>query len=81
MEKEEKQKETFLDLVSRHWFLILFIGGMIVTWGRYETKISYIESEVQNIKADQKSISGDIRILVGDVREVKTSLEFIKDKL
>ena len=80
MKKTEVQS-TFLELVSKYWFLIVFIGGMIVTWGRFETRINVIESKLSSLEIKQTKTDDIMVQLQGDIREIKTSLLFIKERL
>ena len=80
MKKTEVQS-TFFELVSKYWFLIVFIGGMIVTWERFETRINVIESKLSSLEIKQTKTDDIMVQLQGDIREIKTSLLFIKERL
>ena len=54
---------------------------MAVTWGTFITKFSSIESEVNTIKIEAKADQAVLTTLQIDIREIKTSLEFIKEKV
>lgn len=77
----EPQKQSFLQLISQYWFLILFLGGMAVTWGSFSQRISVIESKITIIETRQEKADEIITSVQGDLREIKTSLEFIKERL
>lgn len=73
------QKPTFLTLISQYWFLILFIGGMLVTWGTFSNRIAVLEQRVSAIESNQIETNKVISEMRGDIREIKTSVLFIRD--
>lgn len=76
MENQDNPK-SIIDFLSNHWFIILFIGGMVLTWGRFETRVNYLESRQDTLESSQKDINATIVSMSGDIREIKTSLQFI----
>lgn len=74
-------KDDFYSTIIKHWPIILFIGGMAVTWGRFESRINTIEAKQVALEVRQEKTSDVLNILQGDIREIKTSLKFIEQKL
>ena len=79
MNSMNEDRQTFLQLISQYWFLILFVGGMLVTWGTFSNKIAVLEQRVATIETSQQKINDTISEMQGDIREIKTSVLFIKD--
>lgn len=79
--EREPQKPSAIEVIKNYWFIIAFFLGMAVTWGTFITKFSSIESEVNTIKIEAKADQAVLTTLQIDIREIKTSLEFIKEKV
>ena len=80
MDNQDDPK-SFVPALSKHWFLIVFFGGMILTWGRFEMKVAYLESRQEALELSQKDTTATIVSMSGDIREIKTTLQFIKERV
>lgn len=72
---------NLLDWLARYWFLILFLGGMAVTWGTFQTKISTNSTEILVLKQEVQENDDSLNDLTGSLIRIETTLEFIKQKL
>lgn len=53
------------------WFIIVFIGGLIVTWTTFNARLTQVELVIEK----QDPVYTQIQT---DIVEIKTTLEFIK---
>lgn len=82
MKKETAQQtNNFIDSVVRNWPVLLFIGGMLVTWVRFEANISDSQSRISVLESKTESLDANFSDLKTDIAEIKVNLEFIKKKL
>lgn len=73
--------EDFFKVVGNHWSILLFIGGMIMTWGVYSNRIDNIETRINTVEERQGTYDKTLSDMSGDIREIKTTLIFIDKKL
>lgn len=74
-------KDEFYQNVTKHWPVVLFLLGMAVTWGRFESRINSLEAKISALEIRQEKTTDVLVTLQGDLREIKTSLKFIEQKL
>lgn len=74
-------KDDFINSLSKHWFLLVFIVGMAITWGRFETKLQAVEVRQDNMDSKLSLVESSVGDIKGDLREIKTTLQFIKERL
>ena len=77
-----------LDFLSKYWSIVAFIGVVIMSWVRYESvndkqdaRIDNLESDVKEMRSDIKNNDAVVNILKQDLVEIKTILQFLKEKL
>jgi hypothetical protein len=73
--------EQHLSKIKSWWFLIFFIGTLIVTWTNFSNRLSAMETSQQTIVEIQKERNLEYTSLQVDIASIKTSLEFIREKL
>jgi len=73
--------EQHLSKIKSWWFLIFFIGTLIVTWTNFSNRLSTMEITQQEIVDTQKQRNLEYTLLQIDIASIKTSLEFIREKL
>ena len=61
--------------------VIFFIGGLIVTWTNFSNRLSAMEITQQEIVDTQKQRNLEYTLLQIDIASIKTSLEFIREKI
>jgi CRISPR/Cas system CMR-associated protein Cmr5 small subunit len=82
MKKETTQQtNNFIESVVRNWPVILFIGGMLVTWVRFESNISDSKSRISVLESKTEALNNNFSKISVDIAEIKVNLEFIKKKL
>lgn len=74
-------KDNFLTEITKHWAIIVFLVGMAVTWGRFESRINTMETKLTALEIKQEKSADVLSELQGDLREIKTSLKFIEQRL
>jgi len=73
--------EEYLTKIKSWWFLIFFIGTLIVTWTNFSNRLRAMEITQQEIVQTQKQRSLEYTLLQIDIASIKTSLEFIREKI
>ena len=73
--------EQYLSKLKSWWFLIFFIGTLIVTWTNFSNRLRAMEITQQEIVQTQKQRSLEYTLLQIDIASIKTSLEFIREKI
>lgn len=63
------------------WFIVIFIGTMIVGWTNFENRISQLEVQTTKIVEAQDNHNIVYVEIQKDIVEIKTTLEFIKTRL
>lgn len=74
-------KDDFINSLSKHWFLLVFLVGMAITWGRFETKLQAVEVRQDNMDSKLSLVESSVGDIKGDLREIKTTLQFIKERI
>lgn len=80
MTQERDNQNNFASLL-RYWPIITSVLLVAVSWGVAITKFQAVENEISSLKVEAKENQQVLTILQVDIREIKTSLEFIKDKV
>ena len=73
--------EQTLSKIKSWWFLVLFIGTLIVTWTNFSNRLSAMEIIQQEIVDTQRQRNLEYTLLQIDIASIKTSLEFIREKI
>lgn len=86
----------FIQGVQQYWMLILFIGGVIASWARYEIKITNLgaevkasheenKKEIEKLQVQMESIeknSDVFRERIGtNIQEIQTTMKFILEAI
>lgn len=77
----ENKQQTLLDWLAQYWFLILFLGGMAVTWGSFSTRINAIEAKTISLDNRINLTDNGLNEVKGGIIRIETSLQFIKEQL
>ena len=77
----EKPSKNALEVIKENWFIVLFIGGMVLTWGRFEFKVNNQETRLAEVESSQKAADSSYVDLRVQLAEIKVSLDYIKDKV
>jgi cell division protein FtsL len=73
--------EQTLSKIKSWWFLIFFIGTLIVTWTNFSNRLLAMEKIQQEIVNTQKQRNIEYTLLQIDIASIKTSLEFIRERI
>lgn len=72
---------SLFDWIREYWFLILFLGGMVTTWGSFSNRINNLEARQVSLEARQQQTDTGLNDVKGGIIRIETSLEFIKKQL
>lgn len=81
-----------LELVQNYWTIILFVGGIIISWSRYEAKNTAQDKQIADLEKRMVYTENKLETHVkntdlfreeikSDITEIKTNLLFIKEAL
>jgi len=73
--------EQHLSKLKSYWWIILFIGTLIVSWTNSNNRITAVEENQEYIMETQKQRNLEYTFLQIDIASIKTSLEFIREKI
>jgi len=73
--------EQHLSKIKSWWWIILFIGTLIVSWTNSNNRITAVEENQEYIMETQKQRNLEYTFLQIDIASIKTSLEFIRERL
>lgn len=72
---------TFLKQLRDNWFIIIFIGGIIMSWSNFSNKITNLTEAQQEQKKGLMDLSKSNTDLSNTIIEIKANYLFIKDSL
>ena len=75
-----QMNEAFKNL-KEYWFILVFIGTLIVTWTQFDARISSLERNDSNQDVKIETIVDKLNDFQSGQVEIKTTLEFIKNNL
>ena len=73
--------EEYLSKIKSWWVIIIFIGTLIVSWTNSNNRIAAVEKNQEHIMEMQRVRNLEYTYLQIDIASIKTSLEFIREKL
>lgn len=75
------QQNNFFDALRKNWFLIVFIGGLIMGWNTFSNRLNNVESVQMEQKSDIKDLTTQTATINGAIIEIKANYIFIKSAL
>jgi len=73
--------EQHLSKIKSWWFLVFFIGTLVVTWTNFSNRLEAMEISQQTVIQIQTQRNLEYTALQIDIASIKTSLEFIREKI
>ena len=73
--------EKHFKKIKSWWFLIFFIGSIVVTWTNFDARLATAEINQKKIIETQAKRNLEYTALQIDIASIKTSLEFIRERL
>jgi len=67
--------------LKEYWFVIIFFGGMILTWGTFTANFQSVTRRVSNIEEKQDTITDDISNIKSSLVGIEVSLDFIVEEV
>lgn len=78
---EHLSNKNIFDGLKSYWFIIAFIGAVIVGWVRLQTTVIDHEDRLNKMETQQIATQASFIQMAIDIQEIKTTLTFIKEKL
>tara|TARA_R110000850_G_scaffold100331_1_gene207585 strand:+ start:246 stop:467 length:222 start_codon:yes stop_codon:yes gene_type:complete len=72
--------EQSLNKLKDFWFIIIFIGGAIVSWTTFSNSLSNLENRVEKVEEIQESQNTIFTQIQVDIASIKTALEILTGK-
>lgn len=76
-----RQDNNFLFSAMKHWPIVIAFASLFISWGIFSNRISTIEAQVDVLKVQNDKNTDNVTDVKVTLGEIKTSLEFIKEKL
>lgn len=67
--------------LRENWFLILFLGGIVMGWANFSNRLNATENAQQELKQDNITIKAEQQELRAAVIESKASFIYIKESI
>jgi len=77
---EPKTDRFFFD-VMKHLPIVIVFATMFITWGIFSNRIQTVEAQIAVLKVQNDKNTDNVSDVKVSLGEIKTSLEFIKEKL
>lgn len=77
---QNKQDRFFVDL-ARHWPVVIAFASIFITWGVFTSRVQSLEAQLVLLKTQNDKNTDSVTEVKVSLGEIKTSLEFIKEKL
>lgn len=69
--------KKFIETIQEVWFIIIFIGGLILWYGSVTNQLKQIEAKDN----EQDLILQQLMSMKTDVAVIKTNVEFLKERI
>lgn len=73
----KKIMDSFIKQIRDYWVILFFLGGLVVGWATFNTRLTQAENDIRDLKQAVIEIT-NIRI---QVERIDTSVEFIKQQV
>lgn len=70
-----------LKSLKDYWFILMFIGTIVVGWVQFDGRISQSEKDISLLKSQYETQNITLNNMQNNLVEIKTTLEFIKNNL
>lgn len=72
-----KHMKEIIDQFKSIWFILIFVGGVIVSWTTFSNKLENYEVRLMNVEKKQAAIDPKITQIQVDIASIKTTLEIL----
>lgn len=72
---------NFIKQIRENWFLIAFIGTIVIGWNTFSNRLSNVEMVQAEQKTDVKELTSQVANVNGAIIEIKANYIFIKSSL
>ena len=73
--------ENIFKTIKQNWFIIVFFGGMILTWGRFESELGDHTQRIDNIESKSAVVDVSLVEVKTQLAQIQVTLEFIKENI
>lgn len=73
--------DSTIKTVKENWIILAFIVSLIVTWTQFQSRITSLEARMSTIEQKQDETTRFLSSLDNRLVEIKTTLEFIKNRV
>ena len=70
-----------LKSLKDYWFVLIFIGTIIVTWTQFDSRITANEKNIIALETQAVTSAASLVVIQTNIAEIKATLEFIKNNL
>lgn len=88
MPEDGGAKDSVLDQLRKNWVIITFVAWVIMTWANFRGDLAGLNKDVDSLNAQVTALNIELRNsqmqvanINGDIKEIKTSIDFIKDRV
>lgn len=81
MNPQSTQSQNFLKGIRENWVIILFIGGLIIGWSNFQSRLNASEKTQSEQRAELITIKAEQQELRAAVIESKASFKFIEESI
>jgi len=71
----------FLDILSKYWSILLFIGGIVGSWTYYKSQLTELDKRMTKLETEREIMESSINELKRIAVKIETTLGFILEKL
>lgn len=77
----QNQSQNFAEALRKNWFIIVFIGTLIISWSNFSNRLGATEKLQEQQKIDITNLTSKTNELQGAIIEIKANYLYIKSSL
>ena len=78
---ESNPSTNFVKGLRENWFVIVFIGSLIIGWNTFSNRLKSVEAAQTEQRGDIKDLTTQQASTIGAIIEIKANYIFIKSAL
>lgn len=79
--KSQMNQESLLQFIKDYWFVLAFVGSLVVTWTQFDARIRNNADSITRLDTQVATLNTALPSLQQSLAEVKVSVDFIKNYL
>lgn len=72
---------NYFEQIRKNWFLFVFLASVVMGYAQIQNRLDNLEGRTTKIELRADTYEKSVNDLRSDIASIKTSLDFIKDKL